>query len=360
MTREELESVQNSIDYQFKNLDLLQQAFVRSSYSAEYGGGDNEVLEFIGDKVLDLYVVKHLVQLYGGFCHDCDEFDDEEEPDEFISEYSEGELTEMKTQLVQRKMLAHRIDLLGFSKYLILGNGDVKNKVYKQDSVKEDLFEAIVGAVALDSDWNMEILEHVLNNMLEPDAELENDDDCENYIALIQEWALDYDGELPRYHVERYPSGGFYSVISVNQYIQARDNIMTYGKDNYQCLLYLNGLDKPVMAYGHSEKEARMNAAETAYNYIEENDLLYSIRDEIENPNREESINQLETLARRGYFSIPTYDFDQNYDNDGNPIWKCDCHIVEYKKVTHGKASAKKEAKKTAAYKMLKFVLENE
>ena len=30
------------------------------------------------------------------------------------------------------------------------------SKVWKQDSVKEDLFEAIVGAVTLDSQWNFE------------------------------------------------------------------------------------------------------------------------------------------------------------------------------------------------------------
>ena len=54
----ELESIQNTIGYKFKNLDLLQQAFVRKSYSEEHGGQNNEVLEFIGDKALDLAVIK--------------------------------------------------------------------------------------------------------------------------------------------------------------------------------------------------------------------------------------------------------------------------------------------------------------
>ena len=44
--------IQDQIAYNFKNLDLLQQAFVRRSYAKENGGEDNEVLEFIGDKVV--------------------------------------------------------------------------------------------------------------------------------------------------------------------------------------------------------------------------------------------------------------------------------------------------------------------
>lgn len=44
--------VQNQIGYEFKNQRLLRQAFVRKSYSAENGGENNEVLEFIGDTVL--------------------------------------------------------------------------------------------------------------------------------------------------------------------------------------------------------------------------------------------------------------------------------------------------------------------
>jgi len=49
-------------------------------------------------------------------------------------------------------------------------------------------------------------------------------------------------------------------------------------------------------------------------------------------PNKEKAINQLETLARRGYFSIPVYDFNQEYDKNGNPIWNCECFIDEVEK----------------------------
>ncbi len=85
--------------------------------------------------------------------------------------------------------------------------------------------------------------------------------------------------------------------------------------------------------------------------------MLPSIRDEIENPNHNDAINQLEILARRAYFSIPTYDFYQDYDKDGNPIWRCECHIKEQEVYFGETSSSKKYAKKGAAYKMLKFTL---
>ena len=43
---EHLDDVQKKINYWFDNTDLLLQAFTRSSYSSQYGGENNEVLEF--------------------------------------------------------------------------------------------------------------------------------------------------------------------------------------------------------------------------------------------------------------------------------------------------------------------------
>ena len=62
MNNKTLEMIQGQIGYRFKNPDLLQQAFVRRSYSKENGGENNEVLEFIGDKVLDFIIVKKLAE----------------------------------------------------------------------------------------------------------------------------------------------------------------------------------------------------------------------------------------------------------------------------------------------------------
>lgn len=40
-----------------------------------------------------------------------------------------------------------------------MGKGDIQNNINQEDSVKEDLFEAIIGAVAIDSGWNLKDLQ---------------------------------------------------------------------------------------------------------------------------------------------------------------------------------------------------------
>lgn len=103
-----------------------------------------------------------------------------------------------------------------------------------------------------------------------------------------------------------------------------------------------------------------MNVCKLAYEYLDKHKLLFSIRGEIEDPNKADAINQLEIFARRGYFSIPIYDFEQSYDEDGNPIWRCECHIAGCYTFFLAKSSSKKDAKKTAAFEMLKHVLNEE
>ncbi len=103
-----------------------------------------------------------------------------------------------------------------------------------------------------------------------------------------------------------------------------------------------------------------MSAAQVAYEYLVKNNMLHTIRDEIENPNRADSISQLEILSRRGYFSIPSYSFTEKHDKDGTPFWECECKIEEIDYVTSGASSIKKEAKKDAAYEMLMSVMDAE
>lgn len=96
--------------------------------------------------------------------------------------------------------------------------------------------------------------------------------------------------------------------------------------------------------------------------YLEKNGYIQymTMRKEIGEPAKEKAINQLEILARRGYFSIPAYDFEEVYDNNGNPIWKCKCVINEYSRSYVSKSSSKKESKKISALKMLNYVIEED
>ena len=207
--------VQEQIGYDFKNLDLLQQAFTRRSYTAENGGENNEVLEFIGDKALDFVIVKLLIQKYGHLANGDpvdgtklsaweQEFKRNQEGYEapavnsFGCDYDEDDLSKIKSRMVNKKALARRMDELGFSEHLIMGKGDIRNNINQEDSVKEDLFEAIIGAVAIDSGWNLKDLQKVIEAMLVPEDFLIDDTDT-NYVRLIQEWEMNKNGCIPWY-----------------------------------------------------------------------------------------------------------------------------------------------------------------
>ena len=64
MDNQDLRKIQDRIGYEFKNFDLLEQAFVRKSYAREKGGEHNEILEFIGDKVLDMIAKQTQIARY--------------------------------------------------------------------------------------------------------------------------------------------------------------------------------------------------------------------------------------------------------------------------------------------------------
>ncbi len=340
MNRNDIKKIENVIGYKFKTWELLRQAFVRKSYAKEHGGEHNEVLEFIGDKVLDVKIVELLSYKYGGINND----------NEYENDYSEGKLTELKKRLVEKKMLASRIDSLDLAKYLIMGKGDIEQGVDDSPSVKEDLFEAIIGAVAVDSDYNYKKIDEVIDLMLDPEYYLDNDfDDSNNYVNLVQEWSLKEYGELPEYSYQEFTSWMTY-VGSSSASTSWRSTVT----------LCIRGYNKNFSASGNSKAEARMNAAKEAYKYLDSNDLLFTIKDEIEEPSFDLAINQLQELSQKGYFSLPDYKFEETYDNNGNPAWKCSCIIKERPKYWYSTSSSKKQAKKQAAWAMLKEILEIE
>ena len=326
MNNQDLMDIEQLLEYQFEETAILQQAFIRRSYSQEKGGENNEILEFIGDKALDFIVVKKLAEYYGKLTKE----------DEFSTKYKEGKLTEIKKKLVNSTMLAHRIDILGLNAYLIMGKGDIKNNVQDEEHVKEDLFEAIIGAVAIDSDWDMEKIQDVIEKMLDIEYYLENGfNDNENYVDLIQQWSQKQYGELPLYEV----------------YLEDEN------AEEYTCRLTLPDIDEYFEGEGYSKSQARMDAASKAYSYLEKNDMLLTMEDEVGEPDENRAINQLQELAQKGYIEMPEYIFEERHDKDGNPIWHCECHVNGQEYYYQYDLPSKKEAKRKAAYNMLRQVL---
>lgn len=342
MDSKDLSVIQSTIAYKFRNVDLLRQAFIRRSYSKENGGENNEVLEFIGDKVLDFIVVKILSERFGVITNS--------EFREYQSEYQEHELTELKKHLVEKRTLAERIDQLDLAQYLIMGRGDQKNHIDESTSVKEDLFEAILGAIAIDSNYNIKEMQDAVEEMLNPDLYIFEEDI--NYIDEIQHWSLRKCGELPKREFREHMGSLWANVPGV--LTQAPP---PHAK--YECFLQLNDFEMPARAYGTSKREAHETAAKLLYDELEKRGILFTIRDEIDEPTITMAINQLETLARRGYFSLPEYKFEQQYDENGNPVWYVECHITEMEYYYFATANSKKQAKKEAAYDMLLYVLDH-
>lgn len=117
--------VENKIGYTFKNKDLLRQCFTHASYHNDNKKKrDNERLEFLGDSVLGFVVADYLYK---------------------NKHNDEGVMTENKQGIVSKKPLASAIDKLSLDGYLL------KNETLKvTDSLKENLFEAIVAGIYLD------------------------------------------------------------------------------------------------------------------------------------------------------------------------------------------------------------------
>ncbi|MBO4399178.1 MAG: hypothetical protein J5795_03500 [Lachnospiraceae bacterium] len=354
MKEKEISFIQDQIGYRFKNPAVLEQAFTRRSFSMENGGQNNEVLEFIGDKVLDFIVVKLLAEKNGHFSEkysDSRQWGKIEEKGTFISYLDEGGLTEAKKKLVQKSTLSDAVDNLGLEPYIIMGKGDAERGIQNAPSVKEDLFEAILGAVALDSDWNIATLQDCVNIMLNPDVVLQEDEI--NYVAEIQLWTLNHSGKIPFHRFEHWTQQA--------SWYFPKHPLCIYGTPDedtqFMCETQFPGVEKHFVGYGKSKSQARADACRLAYEYLDENGLLPTIRDEIENPNLDDAISQLEILARRDWFPLPTYQFGETYDKDGNPIWNCECHIEGIELVTSAESSSKKTAKKRAAFEMLQHVL---
>lgn len=156
--------VKEKTGYLIRQKNLLNQIFTRSSYSKEQGGENNEILEFIGDQVLNYYVVKIIAKQCGSLNYEG----------EYSFRLRQNRFTLLKQFFVNNETLAKIIDEWGFAEYLIVGKSDYLNEVDKESKVKADLFEAILGAIAVSSGWNSDVLENAVETMLSIEEQLKS------------------------------------------------------------------------------------------------------------------------------------------------------------------------------------------
>ena len=135
MKRSYLE-LEDKIGYTFKNKELLKNALIHRSFGnehAKYRKLNNERLELLGDAVLDLIVTEYLYKSYPNAL--------------------EGDLAKLKAMVVSEPVLAKISKNLDFGQYLMLSKGEELTGGRERNSILGDVFEAILGAVYLDSNF---------------------------------------------------------------------------------------------------------------------------------------------------------------------------------------------------------------
>ncbi len=131
--RENARQVQKYLRYRFKNPDYLITALKHRSYvySREQSGvHSNERLEFLGDAVLDLVVGEFIFNRY--------------------PRRREGQLTQLRSTLVNRNALAREAREMKLGRYVLLSSGEARSGGRFRHSILSDAYESVIGAMYLD------------------------------------------------------------------------------------------------------------------------------------------------------------------------------------------------------------------
>lgn len=105
----------------------LAQAFTHKSFSHEFNVLHQEQLEFLGDAVLQLILTDELFARF--------------------PEYKEGQLSKLRSAIVNEKSLSTIARGLMLNELLIVGKGEFRKKLFDQDAVLADTFEALLAQI---------------------------------------------------------------------------------------------------------------------------------------------------------------------------------------------------------------------
>src|SRR3989338_7246281 len=167
----------------FKNKKLLEQAFIHRSYINENPKtplAHNERLEFLGDAVLELIVTDFLYRKYPN--------------------YTEGELTALRSALVNAVIISEAAVKLGMNDYLLLSKGEAKDNGKARQYILANTYEAYIGALYLDQ--GIEVADKFIHkNLLIKTDEIVLKKLWRDAKSLIQEKAQEFLNVTPAYKV---------------------------------------------------------------------------------------------------------------------------------------------------------------
>lgn len=175
--------LEKQLGIEFKNKNLLTQAFCHRSYLNENSGSNlenNERLEFLGDAVLELVTTEYLYR-------------------EFPKK-QEGELTNWRAALVNANMLSSVAKKLGFNDFILLSRGETKEEGKARQYILANTFESFVGALYLDLGYKIcddFIAEHLIKEL----PEIIEKGLYKDAKSRFQEEAQEINGITPNYKV---------------------------------------------------------------------------------------------------------------------------------------------------------------
>ncbi|MBP9748221.1 MAG: ribonuclease III [Candidatus Pacebacteria bacterium] len=167
----------------FKNKNLLKQAFIHRSYINENPSKDlahNERLEFLGDAVLELVVTDFLYKKF--------------------PTYTEGELTSVRSALVNAVIISSVATAMGMNEYLLLSKGETKDKGKARQYILANTYEAYIGALYMDQGYDA-VDKFLTRNLLPKTDEIVNKKLWRDAKSLVQEKAQEFVNVTPAYKV---------------------------------------------------------------------------------------------------------------------------------------------------------------
>lgn len=222
MTRDALS---RKLGHIFHDPDLLQRALTHRSYSAAH----YERFEFLGDSVLNCVVAKHLYDTF---------------PD-----LPEGDLSRLRSNLVNQQTLCTLAQSLGIGNLLLLGDGERKSAGASRPSILADALEAVFGAVFLDAGF--EAAQRVILGLYVPFLAQANVQTLgKDAKTLLQEYLQARKLALPKYSVLKIKGEAHAQTFQVECRIDSMQ-IVTQGE-------------------GVSRRSAEQAAADTAYRQLQQ------------------------------------------------------------------------------------------
>lgn len=212
------------LEYEFRDPSLLELALRHRSV----GGRHNERLEFLGDGLLNFVIADELYVRR--------------------PKSSEGELSRYRASLVREDTLAELAAELELGDFLILGSGELKSGGYRRGSTLADAFEAVIGAVYLDSGFEpaRQLVLRLYRDRLEHLPAQAGQKDPK---TRLQEWLQGRQRNLPEY------------VVS--------DTIGQAHAQTFVVECHVDGLDAPTVGRGTSRRRAEQAAAEAALEQLQ-------------------------------------------------------------------------------------------